>query len=205
MRIYFDTETTDFWNFGRPPVDDSQPFPLQVAAVLETEDGRTVAALACVLAQHMWPFPDDSRRTMPRVRLDPRIVELCGLTDQHVDGYGQNPTLIFNQLRLMFGAAQESVAHNIEFDMGVLKRWARALHVPEIEVRGPFCTMRESAEIVAIRKASGGLKWPKLAEAYSFFERRPMTGAHDAMADAYACRRVYRGIARHRAASAAPA
>jgi DNA polymerase III epsilon subunit-like protein len=204
MRIFLDTETTDYWEFRRPPTDPTQPLPAQVAVVLETDTGKTVAALSALVAQDGWPYDDDPKRTRPLVRIDPRITELCGIDDDSVRAYGQNPTLLFNQLRLLFAAARLVVGHNVEFDVGVMQRWAAALHVPPIAMPETYCTMRSSTRIVGIQKPQGGLKFPKLAEAYAHFEKRPMSGAHDALSDVYASRRVYRGILRHEAGLAAP-
>jgi DNA polymerase III epsilon subunit-like protein len=133
------------------------------------------------------------------VRIDPRVVELCGVTDDLVDRFGQPPQPVWNTLSIMISHAREIVAHNIEFDIGVLQRTAAVLGTPMLALpERRVCTMRESTEIVGLHTRSGRPKWPKLAEAYAHFAQRPMSGAHDALSDVYACRAVLRGIARHR-------
>jgi DNA polymerase-3 subunit epsilon len=194
--MFFDTETTDWWKFDLPPTDTSQPHMMQVAAVLESDEGRVVSAVSALVSQRDWPG-------QTRVRVDPRVVELCGVTDDMVDRFGHHPQSVWNTLARMVSQSREIVAHNIEFDIGVLRRTAVALGTPMLELPlHRFCTMRESTDIVGIRRQSGQLKWPKLAEAYAHFAQRPMSGAHDALSDVYACRAVFRGISRHRSKAA---
>jgi DNA polymerase-3 subunit epsilon len=178
--------------------------PLQVAAVLETEQGRVVSALSALLSQSEWPASGDIHRTAPRTRIEQRATDVHGITEHMVDLYGQSPQMVLHHLRRMLAAAEELVGHNIEFDVGVLRRLCRALREPEIAIPKTFCTKRQSAKIVGIRRHDGSTKWPKLGEAYAHFARQPLSGAHDALVDVYACRKVYRSLQTAAVAPSAP-
>lgn len=197
MRVFFDTETTDYWEFKLPATHASQPMVCQVAAVLEDDEGRTVAALSALLRQDQWPSPDDAARSRPCVQITERCTKVHGITNEMVARYGQSPTLIAHQLRRMFEASDQQVAHNVEFDIGSLRSMFTVLGLPPLAISAPFCTMRESTDIVAATNGSGGRKWPKLGEAYAYFQKRPLNRAHDALVDVYGCRSVYRGLVRH--------
>lgn len=191
MRLYLDTETTDYYNFSDKWDAPGQPACAQVAAVLETDSGRTVAALSAILAQHQW-----TSRGKTRVRIDARITELCGIDDELVDMCGQAPQLIYNQLSLMWGAASQLVGHNIEFDVGVIRRFAQDLGMPQPVLPATYCTMAHSTKLVGIPGRMGGFKRPKLGEAYKWATGKTLQNAHDALADTYGCRQVYRAIQR---------
>lgn len=197
MRLFWDTETTDYWEFKKSVVDPEQPMVAQIAAVLESDSGRTVAAVSAIIAQHMWPCDDDIKRCRPRVRISKRCTDVHGITDEMVDMYGQSPQLVVDQLRRMVQAATEHVGHNVEFDVGVMDNTCRVLHVPKFAWPKKFCTMKESTSIVNGDRG----KWPKLSEAYTFFTGRELSGAHDALVDVYGCRSVFRSIQKHRSAN----
>ncbi len=189
MRLFFDTETSNFYEFRQGWDHPDQPTCAQIAAVLETESGKTVAALSALIAPR-WP----ARRTQPTI--DPRITDLCHITNEDVEMYGQDPQLVWNQFSLMFRAAREMVAHNEEFDIKVIRRFATDLGLPDpIDTLPPrFCTKVHSTSLVGLP----GNKWPNLGEAYYWATGRKMSGAHDALNDVYGCRQVYRAIMRHR-------
>lgn len=189
MRMYFDTETTNFYFFEKGWDHPDQPACAQVAAVLETDSGKTVAAVSALIAQR-WP----ARKTQPTI--DQRITDLCHITNEDIEMYGQDPQLVWNQLVLMMRAAREMVAHNEEFDVKIFRRFATDLGLSDpIDTLPPrFCTMRESTRLIQLP----GMKRPKLGEAFHWATGRQMSGAHDALNDVYGCRQVYRAIMRHR-------
>jgi DNA polymerase-3 subunit epsilon len=170
---------------------------VQIAAVLEDDAGRTVAALSAILRQDSWPEAANPQRSRPRVMVTERCTAVHGITNEMVDRYGQPPDLVLHQLRRMFEASSQQVAHNVEFDIGALASMCSVLHSPRLPIDRPFCTMRQSTDIVAATSASGGRKWPKLGEAYAYFQKRPLNNAHDALVDVYGCRSVYRGLVKH--------
>ena len=197
MNIFLDTETSAFWKFKLDPTDDSQPYPVQVAWVAEDDNGRTVSTYSAILAQDQW-CGTSAFNKKPRVPMTAEVVGVHGITDEMVDLYGQPPDLVLNLLWQLMAKADKLIGHNIEFDVGVLRRWHKAQHLPDPKIPETYCTMYKSTAICKIPAANGGgWKRPKLGEAYHHFMGKPLVGAHDALVDVYACRQVYRGIQRH--------
>lgn len=193
--LYIDTETAMFTQAAQ----GGDVPPVQIAAVLAMED-RVVGTLSFVLSRRLW-------LAVGPVQIEQRCVDIHGITEAMCDEFGVGPDVVLNQLRWMASKASVTVAHNIQFDVGIVDGSYRMQSLPPLAWPRQFCTMRESAGILRIpsggRYAIGGFKAPKLSEAYRFFAKRDFSGAHDALADAYACRLVHRGILRHRAAEAA--
>ena len=194
MRMFFDTETTDYWSFDKKPTDDSQPLLAQIAWVLEDDAGRTVSANSAILAQDHWPNLIGSSQYRPRIRMTDRVIACHGITDAMVDKYGQPAILVMQQFLRDLSRCTEVVGHNVEFDVGVVNRTLVALMLPPIVWPATYCTKIHSTKIVGIRSANGGFKWPNLGEAYYFFTGSKLNGAHDALVDVYGCRKVFRGI-----------
>ncbi len=92
------------------------------------------------------------------------------------------------------------VAHNINFDMGIIKdAWPFAYRL--MEGKEQYCTMRKAHSIVSlVGTHAGRTKFPKLIEAYRHFYGKDFDNAHDAMADIRACRDVYFALYEERAA-----
>ena len=91
------------------------------------------------------------------------------------------------------------VAHNFAYDIKLLKiAYARLdkleKFTSEIQSKPNFCTMNATTDLVKIPApyGRGGYKWPKLDEAYRVLVNpEGFSGAHNAMADTFACRAVY--------------
>jgi DNA polymerase-3 subunit epsilon len=195
MRLYLDTETTNFYNFQNTWDDPSQPAILQIAAVLETEQGKTVAAMSAIISQHMW-----NGRSEKNILVDTKIVELCGIDSEDVEMYGQEPQLIYNQFNHLLRSATLLIGHNISFDVGIIRRFAKDLEMPATLLPETYCTMHKSAKLVGIPGRQSGYKKPKLGEAYFWATGRKLQNAHDALSDVYGCRQVYRAIKREEVA-----
>jgi DNA polymerase III subunit epsilon len=186
--LYIDTETSDYHE------ENSPSLPVQVAAILAGEN-RILATLCCLISQRMWQG----------IRLNPiaqRVTDIHQITPDMCDAFGWPPDLVIGRLRQMAERAAVVVAHNCVFDVSVLRHMCSVQRVPPVEFTSEFCTMVESSDICRLpsrgRYDVRGYKAPKLAEAYRFFAKREMTGAHDALYDVMACRTVYRGILAYR-------
>jgi DNA polymerase III epsilon subunit-like protein len=62
-----------------------------------------------------------------------------------------------------------------------------------------YCTMKETTNICKLPGNYGKFKWPKLTEAHQHFFGIPVEGAHDAMTDVRACKRIFFEIKKHEA------
>ena len=81
------------------------------------------------------------------------------------------------------------IAHNIIFDINILKselyRYQYNITLSKIARTETFCTMLGSQVRMNV------YKWPKLAEAYTYFYNEDITNAHDAEYDTLHCYKIY--------------
>lgn len=183
MNLFLDTETTDFWNFNAEHNDPSQPPPCQVAFILETPEKRAVATVSLLINWGKeWPITE-------------RAQKCHNITQEMIDTFGVEPLVAWEMIKKFHDLAERIIGHNIPFDIGVLSRMAHLLNVVPLRNINYTCTMRESTTIVRIPKPSGsGYKWPNLSEAYFFFTKKKLSGAHDALVDVYGARAIFRAL-----------
>ncbi len=192
--LFFDTETTGLPNFYKEPSDPVQPRICQLGAILSDEEGRVKAEINLLIK------PDN-------YVISPELSAIHGITQEDAMKYGlsiKGALSIFDRLLCM---SKMVIAHNVKFDLFMLKIESTLsgveLHVP----LNPYCTVEKSKDILQIpptaKMLSSGIKGyksPNLQEAHEHFFNRKFEGAHDAMADVRACKDVFFAIARDKAA-----
>lgn len=189
MILFFDTETTGFYQ-DRLPIDDpSQPYIVQLAAQLCEDTGDPVAEFSFIVD----PGIGDGV-TIPKVASD-----VHGITDERAVLLGVSSEFALSAFTHLYQRAEVVCAHNIKFDKGVIEA-AIARHYKKIMPlrKTLFCTMEAASPIVNLppteRMRAMGMtkpKPPKLEECIRHFFDESLEGAHDAMVDVNACRRVY--------------
>jgi DNA polymerase III subunit epsilon len=187
--LFFDTETTDKYNFKVPVDDPSQPHLVQLAYILASDLGEEYQ-------QYSTLVKPDSRYPLSDKALETHGIDLATSLR---DGMP-----IYDVLKDFWKTSLQAslwVAHNVDFDVAVMRtQFARNKLPCNI---GPlsrqFCTMRRSTAICRIASPYNGneFKWPKLAEAYKHFTGRDLEKAHDALFDVQACKEIYFHILRH--------
>lgn len=184
--LVFDTETTGLAKAKRSPTDPSQPMPMQLGMKLDEDNRREVAAMNFLIQPMGWS-------------IEPKASEITGITDAMATQYG---TMLITAMDLfldMMNAADTVVAHNIAFDMTVMRRATKVYSdLIDVPYQDPFegkklvCTMMASLNIVkATPRRFGQWKWPKLTETVKHFFNEELVGAHDALVDVKGCARVY--------------
>lgn len=118
-----------------------------------------------------------------------------GITTEAATRFGIHSLGATRLLLSLIAKADLVVAHNMAFDslMAAVCMARHELHA-EVEVwnaKTKFCTMQASTPILKLPGRRGDFKWPNLQEAHVFFCGQKFEGAHDAMEDVRACRRVY--------------
>lgn len=204
MKLFFDTETSGLPLWNLPSEDSNQPFLVEFAAILEDDDGKDRGFFHCVVQPPLGcSIPDD-------------VSAIHGITTEIANKFGV--PLIFvvdyfrNAVRMVEG---NLVAHNVKFDVRMMKisllQISNVRSVDKDEVNGfmlglkPFCTMTAATPIVNLppteKMLAAGFRKPKsptLGECYRHFFGEELAGAHGALADAKACREVYRAILREK-------
>lgn len=173
MILFFDTETT-----GLPHI-------VQLAAQLCEDDGKPMGGFVLIIN--------------PGVTIPERASAVHGITDDIAAKLGVSLEFAITAFSHLYQRADLICAHNIKFDVFVTET-AIARHHKQIRklTKPMFCTMEAASPIVNLpptdrMKAAGFTKPkpPKLEECIKHFFGEELTGAHDAMIDLAACRRVY--------------
>jgi DNA polymerase III epsilon subunit-like protein len=172
IALFFDTETTGFKH------GDFIPEIVQIGAILQDTETRRVLGELNVIVSATKPIP-------------PVVSEIHGITDELNGQFGVDGSIAESMFGLMVQMSDEIVAHNIAFDVGIIKDAWPVAHGLLLE-RQQYCTMLNGKDVIGIAKShGGGNKFPKLIEAYRHFFGVDFDNAHDAMADVRACRDVY--------------
>lgn len=182
MHLIFDTETTGFPLKGDIAIDHpTQPYLVQIAMLLLDETFEEVACASFVIRQ-----PED-------FDIPTRASDIHGITTDYAQYWGVPVMLALSTFHNFAQKAKFLVAHNIDFDMAIMRiAFARATKTFAF-AQELFCTMKSMTDVCKI-KAPWGNKWPKLTEAHEFAFGGSFDDAHDAFADVKATARVYKWI-----------
>jgi DNA polymerase-3 subunit epsilon len=192
MILFVDTETTGLVNSQQPAEHESQPYLVQLGAILMTDVGSEVSSAELVIRPEGWNVPEGAARVHGITSGIANMIGVPLLTAMSV----------YTQLR---ANAEELVAYNLPFDETIL---AAAIHRTGRKPSHPgpkkqTCCMAMATPILALpptarMKAAGFDKYkpPNLTEAYMFFFGEKFSGAHSALADCRAAARIYFEIKR---------
>lgn len=188
MILFFDTETTGIWDRRLPPDHPQQPHIVQLACLLTEDDGEERAAVNLIVRPDGWDIPSGASAIHG---ITTEIAQRCGISEAMAvacwDRLGQ--------------VSDTLVAHNIEFDWGVMETAASRTGACRKEggkIPNLFCTMKAATPILNMPPTSRMLavginkpKPPKLEECVQFWFSEKHEKAHDALADVRACARIY--------------
>jgi len=186
--LFFDTETTGFYQDKLPVDHPEQPYIVQLAAQLCEDDGTPVAGFSFIV--------DPGIGT---VSIPTRASEVHGITDEIAAKHGVSSEFALSAFTHLYQRSDLVCAHNIKFDRGVIEAAISRHYKKIMPLRKPlFCTMEAASPIINLpptdRMRAVGMtcpKPPKLEECIRHFFNESLDGAHDAMVDVTACRRVY--------------
>lgn len=183
--LFFDTETTGLFS-DRLPVDHpDQPYIVQLAAQLCHDDGEPIAGFSLIVD--------------PGVTIPERASQVHGITNDIAAQFGVSAETALSSFGHLYTRADLVVAHNVKFDRGLIETAIARRYGRVKDLTKPlYCTMEAATPIVNLppteRMLAAGFnkpKPPKLEECIRYFFGEEMDGAHDAMVDLAACRRVY--------------
>lgn len=187
--LFFDTETSDMINFRARNSDPSQPWVVQLAAVLTDGEGKPLHQFSCICNSGGRPMGDGAE-DVHKIPLS--TCNTVGLP--HARAMAWFMTLVRHSTLL--------VAHNKAFDIRILKilggqlGGAAKTDAYSLDDYAQICTMVSTTKLCQLPKPSGkgGFKWPKLEELYFFLFGKDMNekySAHDALEDVRATIECY--------------
>ena len=178
MILFFDTETTGLVNKAKPDSDLSQPRLVQLAAVLTTEEGNEVMSMSCIVKPDGFEIPEQASN-------------VHGITTKMALEVGLPIDIVMGMFSSFLDLSSLNVAHNYFFDKIIINNELSRLCLNSLPSASNFCTMLATTDVCKIKNKYGKYKWPKLVEAHIHFFGEGFEGAHDALSDVKACKRVY--------------
>jgi DNA polymerase III epsilon subunit-like protein len=158
--LIFDTETTGL--VKHPKAKDSvQPQIIEWGGVLVNEDGDIIAEYNTLIN--------------PGIKLPEKITKITGITD---DDLIDAPIFkdVAEKIRGFFEKADHVIAHNLSFDMDMMKLEIERLGIKDWPwPQYNTCTVQEHAEEWGRR--------PKLTELYKHYMGEPLAQTHRALDD----------------------
>lgn len=182
--FFFDTETTGLPNRSRPMNDTSQPHITQLGGILQvgTKDALVIDTL---VKPNGWA-------------ISPTAQALTGITKEMCEESGIPIGDVMNMFMTAAANADFLVCHNADFDRKLVMLEYHRLESDAdpmlvFEGRHALCTMLKLTPVLKLPKRDkrAGFKWPKLEEAYRYLFNEQLDGAHDALVDIAATRRVF--------------
>ncbi len=189
MILFFDTETTGFLDDRLPLDHEAQPYIVQLAAQLCNDDGSPISGF-CLIVD-----PGISNGIV----IPERASAVHGITNEKAVQFGVSAEFALSAFTHLYQRADLICAHNAKFDKGIIEVAIARHYGRTMPLRKPiFCTMEAASPVIKLppteRMRAAGFdkpKPPKLEECIQHFFNEKLDGAHDAMVDLTACRRVY--------------
>lgn len=180
LLLFVDTETTGLPPRWDMPEDDRRwPRLVQVAAILATQEGREVATFATVIK--------------PNFEIPIEASNVHGISTEYAVKNGMGLFYAMQTLSLMAMKASTFVAHNVAFDIAIIRsEIARLDKADRFKPLKRFCTMKESVDICRLAgRYPGKYKFPKLQELHQYYFGAGFEDGHDALIDVRACLKCY--------------
>lgn len=190
MNLFFDTETSGLPHFREPSDDPRQPHLLQFAAILAREDGTEVETFSTLVK----PYPGC---VIAEEAFNAHGITICKATEEGMDG-----SELTDRFFDMLSRATRVIGHNVTFDLRIVRIHTTRSHGMKWDCPVPYtCTMRSASPIMKLPPtpkmiAAGFNKYkpPNLGECVRHFFNEDLEGAHDALVDVRACKRVFHAI-----------
>jgi DNA polymerase III epsilon subunit-like protein len=192
LLMFTDTETTGLLDFKLPADHPTQPRMASLAVILANAE-----TLATVGTYFAYVYPEGW--SMPQGDLpdgSPTAGKINGITDAFLQEVGVPIQNVLATLEDFLSMGVTLVGHGAEFDHKIIRGELRRLEMADYYQRTKvFCTMQKLTPILQMPnpKPNARNKWkfPKLGEAYAHYFGEAPKGAHNAMADAMHCKRLY--------------
>lgn len=188
--LFLDTETSGLPDWHKPSDAAHQPHLVQIAGLLTDGDGNELAEWSTLV------------QPGPGARMEPEAFAAHGISLDRAAAEGVPLAEAWEKFSSLLTSAEGVVGHNVSFDIRIMRiAGARATGV-KWECPLPHrCTMRMSTPILNLpptaKMVAAGFNKPKnpnLTECVRYFFDEDHSGAHDALADVRASKRVYFAI-----------
>jgi DNA polymerase-3 subunit epsilon len=175
MYLFFDTETTGFVDKKLPLNDERQPKLLQLGAILADENLEIRSSINLYIRHPNYTIDESSG-----------AFKVNGITQDDLNKYGVSLEVALDIFRSLYNRAMYAVAHNHEFDAGVLEcngfDYSDIAYLPSSHPER-LCTQKMARDM--------GVNG-RLTDMYKHFTGKELKAAHTAIADAKACYDIFK-------------
>jgi len=182
MIIIFDTETTGLPEKFDTPYTETDKWPRLVQLAWEVYDfyGKKVKQADYIIRPDNFEIPEE-------------VSKIHGITTEIALKKGVDLKYVLEEFNKDLEKAQILVAHNIEFDINIIKAEYIRTNLPDkIDGLHLFCTKKNTTEFCALSGGKNGkYKWPNLSQLYNKLFNSDFDNAHNAAADVNATAKCF--------------
>lgn len=120
--------------------------------------------------------------------------QIHGISQQHAIKHGVPIDAALHELNEAFAQCERIIAHNINFDIGIIESEALRQNIRVIIPARRICTVHLGREYLRQVKGIKRGGYPKLSHLYEALLGFSFSGQHDAASDVTACFHVYRKL-----------
>ena len=180
FKIFFDTETTGLPSKDQKWETDFNEYPrtVQIAWIITNDAGEEVERTQHFIKSDGWEIPDEA-------------IAVHGITNEVAKQDGVDAKTVFKAFLYDAKKCGLLIGHNIHYDTSIIKADLLRLGFNKEEIckilhkDKRYCTMFKSMKILGLKK------WPKLSELFFKLFNEELTGAHTAIIDAEATKKIY--------------
>ena len=182
MALFIDTETN-----GLPDMKDMAwgNYPLFYDS--KKYDSARIVQLSFIVTDKQYNNLDLQDYIIKREGFDINNSEFHSITNEVSDKEGIDFDKAFNAFYESLKKTDHIIAHNIAFDISVIKSelYRRKLFhiIEEIDKKKLLCTMRHTKNIIKIINKFGKYKYPSLKELYRYCFDKEIENAHNSKYD----------------------
>ena len=196
LSFVFDTETSGFSK--RDHTDPENGKLVQFYGALYEHDPNVSYIDTSNMTLKLRPIATLHTIVDSQVEVPQGAYEVHGIDKAKQAKYGADAFNVACLLEDFLDIADRLVAHNINFDVPIIKHflWSHDREVDYIDGKEQYCTMRTLKPLMRLTpKKFNDWRFPKLIEGYRYIFDRDFKGdAHDASADAQAAADIYFGL-----------
>ncbi len=176
--LFFDTETTGLpTNYNSPP---GKTWPEIVTLSWIISDSKNFKSYNFLIKPEGWIISEEAEK-------------IHGISQDHAEKFGVPLRLALEEFWESYHYCDAIVAHNIGFDLTVLKSAFLLKKIPVYLTKKTFCTMLLSTDLCRLpsKNSFKSYKWPRLQELHFHLFGNNFDGAHNSETDSYICAKCF--------------
>ena len=183
MALFIDTETT-----GLPNTHNLRWGVYPDYKELDKYSNARIVQFSMLITDTKFAFEDVKDYIIKREDFDITNQEFHGITNEMSDKIGINFDIVAIEIFYeLLKKVSHIVAHNVAFDVGVIKSelYRRNLYhiIDELDKKTLLCTMKHMKPILKIINPYGNYKNPSLNEIYKYNFKENIENAHNSLYD----------------------